>query len=141
MTWALLLQIFAALGGVAGVSALINLLISRKKVAADTVDVGQNTNDKMIKNLQEDNKTLREENQNNRKETAEARKLVEVLYDRIAAVEFESSEQHRLIISLINWSREAWDELCGYGSKIRQPPSMDMLSRRAKPQPNDSGNE
>ena len=130
MTWALFLQILTALGGVAGLSAFVNLLISRKRVAADTIDVGQNTNDKMIKNLTEDNNTLRSEIKSAKAEAAESRKQMEELYDKIAELEWESVEQRRLLISMLNWTREAWDELCGYGSSIRQPPSIDMLRRK-----------
>lgn len=138
MTWQILIQIFAALGGIAGISSLVNLLISRKKTVAETVDVGQNTNDKMLKNLQEDNKTLRDERDAARKERGDVRIQNEQLFDQIEELEWDGMEQRRLLISLVNWCREAWAYFEEKKIAFRQPPSFDMMSKRPKNRPTNS---
>jgi hypothetical protein len=130
VTWAIAIQIFAALGGIAGISSFINLMISRKKVSADTADIEQNRNDKMIKNLEGDNKNLRDEIRLAKTEVNEVRSANERLHDQMEILEWESVETRRLVISLLNWSREAY-ELCKINNiPIRQPPSEGMIRKR-----------
>ena len=129
MTGALLLQIMAALGGLAGFSAIINLLISRKKIAAESEDIIQNTTDKVIKNLTDDNDTLRADVKTARAEVAEIRTQNNQLYDIVANLERNEMEYRRFIHRVVNWSRLAYEKIIEANINIDQPPSMDQLQQ------------
>lgn len=127
MNTALLLQIFTAIGGLAGFTAIINLLISRKKIAAESDDIIQNTTDKVIKNLASDNDTLRADVKSARLEVAELRKQSSQLYDLIERMETDEMEMRTVLMRLINWSRRAYDQIIESGIDIDQPPSLEQI--------------
>lgn len=127
MNTALLLQIFTAIGGLAGFTAIINLLISRKKIAAESDDIIQSTTDKVIKNLASDNDTLRADVKNARLEVAELRKQSSQLYDLIERMETDEMEMRAVLMRLINWSRRAYDQIIESGIDIDQPPSLEQI--------------
>lgn len=129
MTGALILQILAAVGGLAGFSAIINLLISRKKIAAESDDIVQNTTDRVIKNLNDDNSTLRNEVKQIKDEAAALRVQTTTLYDLIANMEREEMVTRQFLLRLINWSRNAYEQILEHGLKIDQPPSMETIQR------------
>jgi hypothetical protein len=127
MTGALLLQVLAAVGGLAGVSAFVNLLISRRKIAAESDDIIQTTTDRVIKNLNDDNGTLRAEIKGAKQEVAELRLTIGQLYDIIGGLEAEGMENRRATIRLINWSRIAFEKMLENNIPIDAPPSMEHL--------------
>lgn len=127
MTGALLLQVLAAVGGLAGVSAFVNLLISRRKIAAESDDIIQTTTDRVIKNLNDDNSTLRTENKEIKAEVTGLRVTIGQLYDIIGALEAEGMENRRATIRLINWSRIAFERMIENNIPIDQPPNMEHL--------------
>ena len=127
MNTALLLQVFTAIGGLAGFTAIINLLISRKKIAAESDDIIQNTTDKVIKNLASDNDTLRADVKSARLEVAELRKQSSQLYDLIERMETDEMEMRTVLMRLINWSRRAYDQIIESGIDIDQPPSLEQI--------------
>jgi dynactin complex subunit len=129
MTSALALQILAAIGGLAGVSSFINLLISRKKVRVEAADIAQNTSDKVIKNLNNDNDKLRKQLEENNDSMVEVRDDNQRLRERMETYEWELSETRLLAIRLLNWSRKAYEELHLYGSEIEAPPKSEKLKR------------
>lgn len=129
MNATLLLQIFTAIGGLAGITAVVNLLISRKKIAAESDDIIQSTTDKVIKNLTSDNDTLRTDVKNARAEVSEQRTQTAQLYDLIERMETDEMELRRVLIRLVNWSRRAYELIIEAGIEIDQPPSMEQIKK------------
>lgn len=126
---ALVLQILTALGGLAGFSAVVNLLISKKKINAESNDIAQSTNDKLIKNLTDDNKTLRADIAQTRAEIAEIRKQNTQLYDIIERMEAEEMDLRRILNRLVMWSRTAYEQSIESGVQLEQPPSREYLDK------------
>lgn len=129
MTIAIALQIFAAIGGLAGISTLINLLITRNKVTAEAADIEQNISDKILKNIYSDNEKLRQEREELTKEISKVRIEFNEIKVKMVQYELDQWETRMLVIKLIDWSKIAYEELAGHGSNIGVPPTIELLMK------------
>ena len=129
MNGALLLQIFSAVGGLAGFSAIINLLISRKKISAESEDILQNTTDKVIKNLTNDNEDLREEITGVKQELSNIREENRKLYQLISVEQTALLEANTALNKIVLWSRMSYDIILELGGTIEPPPSYENIMR------------
>lgn len=145
-TATLILNIFIAIGGLAGLSSLFNTLVQRRKTKAETSDIEQNISEKLMNRLDSDNTKVREERDSLRLEVFKAREETENLRIqsekdvalvkqelrdvllRMEQYEINQINTRTLIIRLINWSKWAADELSHYKKEdMQQPPIEDLL--------------
>lgn len=104
MTWALALQLIAALGGVAGLGAIINILVSRKKVLAEAQGIATDTSTKIIANLNADNDALRKRVSAVELDNRELRK-------EMSELEMEEIERSHITWRLATWSKMVYDRI------------------------------
>lgn len=119
MNWATGLQLLAAIGGLAGISALINLVISRRKVLAEAADTAQNTTDKIIDQLRVDNKNMRDE-------LIQIRLDNKSLQSKMTQYEQMNFEIRMYAIKMYNWSREAMLHFNEHDIPVSPPPKTNM---------------
>ena len=130
MEWgALAINIFAALGGIAGLSALLNVILSRKKLNVEAADLEQNISDKVLKNVNDDNDKLRKERADLRTEVDTLKGQVRLMTDKMSLYEWNQYETRILILRLISWAGKASDELNNKGSNLESPPIDDLLNK------------
>lgn len=127
MTWNLLFNILVAVGGLAGISSLLNTLLSNKRVRAEAADIEQQISDRVLVNVNKDNEQLRQERDALLKEIQEIKKTSIETQRRMEAYEWDQHETRMLVVRLINWSRRAYDELSTSGSSIEAPPTTDLV--------------
>lgn len=108
---AFILQILAALGGLAGVGAVINVFFSRKKISAEANNVAQDATTKIIQNLTGENQRLQAQIDESERDMAKIRNQIRELSERIAVYDLEMSNLRVLMMGHVNWSRRAYELL------------------------------
>lgn len=129
MSWGLIFNILVAVGGLAGISSLLNTLLSNKRVRAEAADIEQTISDKVLKNVSADNDKLRGERDELIKEIANIKQTALATQQRMEAYEWEQHETRMLVVRLINWARRAHEELKYHGSEMEPPPMNDLVTR------------
>jgi hypothetical protein len=130
MEWGTLaINIFAAFGGIAGLTALLNVILSRKKLSVEAQDLEQNISDKVLKRVNDDNESLREERDNLKAEMLELKTELRLLREKMGLYEWNQYETRILILRLITWANKANDELNARDAGIEPPPIDDLLNK------------
>lgn len=127
MTVGLALQLFAAVGGLAGLGSLINLFINRKKVTAEAADIEQNISDKVLKNIAADNDLLRTERTALQISVSEMRNEINQLTVRVNKYEVDQWETRMLVVRLIDWAKTTYIQVSAAGiEKVSEPPVKEL---------------
>lgn len=111
MNVAIILQVLAAFGGLAGISALVNVFFNRKKTAAEASNLVQDANTKIIQNLSAENQRLQQQMDDYERDMQRLRNQIRELSERLAFYDLEMSDLRVLAMGNVNWSRRANDAL------------------------------
>lgn len=133
-----LLQVLGAIGGLAGIGAIINVFFSRKKISAEANSVAQDATTKVIQNLTGENQRLQKQIDDGERDLQKIRNQIRELSERIAVYDLEMSNLRVLTMGHVNWSRRAYEllveankELTDNGIniqyKIEAPPDSSAL--------------
>lgn len=111
MNMTVILQMLAALGGLAGVGAIINVFFNRKKTAAEAANIVQDANTKIIQNLSAENQRLQQQMDDYERDMQRLRNQIRELSERLAFYDLEMSDLRVLAMGNVNWSRRASEAL------------------------------
>jgi len=119
MSWAVILQILAALGGLAGIGAIINAVFARKKIAAEATNIAQDANTKIITNLTSETDRLQRQLDDYERDAQRLRTQLRELSERVAFYDLEMSDLRVLMMGNVNWARRAFEMLNAANQELK----------------------
>lgn len=111
MSFAVILQVLAAVGGLAGVAAIFNALFNRKKLGAEARSIVEDANTKIIRNLTLENERLQKQYEDSENDMAKIRNQYRELTERISFYDLEMSDLRVLMMGNVNWINRAYKML------------------------------
>jgi uncharacterized protein YlxW (UPF0749 family) len=117
-------QILAAVLGTGTVTTVVNWLLNRRKLSADTVKVIDEAAGNAVKRAEEDNTRLRREVQEVRAEYEELRDEHEILWGKARSLDRDNAMLTDAIRDQIDHSRKLAVETRRLGGKVPDPPEL-----------------
>lgn len=109
MTVAVILQALAAIGGLAGIGAIFQVIFNRKKTAAEAKSIVEDANTKIIRNLTSENQRLQKQYEDSMADMQKIRSQYRELTERISFYDLEMSDLRVLMMGNVNWSKRAYE--------------------------------
>jgi predicted nucleic acid-binding Zn-ribbon protein len=120
INWGFLLQVLAALGGAAGIAAIVRAAIERRRTNAEASSIEQDANTKIINNLSAENQRLHRRIEDSERDMDRVRNQLRELSERISIYDLEMNDLRVIAMGNISWSRRAYEALNKANDELAQ---------------------